>query len=105
MAENTDNRHRHLFLTKRPATERFIPPGGGRKSASVPARDRAVHGPVLLSKLAQVQQEEQETIRAFEQAELDGVGMQIEFSSFADAELVAGQLADERRGITLSNVR
>jgi hypothetical protein len=105
MAENNDNRRRHLFPNQTPNTERFTSPRKVVIERNVPPRDRTVHGPALLSQLAQIQEAEQDTIDAFEQAELDGVGIQIEFSSFVDAELVAGQLADERRGITLSNVR
>lgn len=105
MAKNNENRRRHLFPKKRPTTELFTSPNRAMSTARVPARDRAVHGAQLLDRLAQIQQEEQETIHAFEQAKLDGVGIQIEFSSFADAQLIAGQLADERRDITLSNVR
>ncbi|WP_209304279.1 S8 family peptidase [Pusillimonas caeni] len=105
MAENNDNRRRHLFPKQSPTTERFTSPRTVVNRRNVPAQDRAVHGPALLSQLAQIQEAEQDTIDAFAQAELGGVGIQIEFSSFVDAELVVQQLADERRGITLSNVR
>ncbi len=105
MAENNDNRRRHLFPIQPPNTERFTSPRRVVIERNVPARERAVHGPALLSQLAQIRETEQDIIDAFEEAELGEVGIQIEFSSFVDAELVVGQLADERRGITLSNVR
>lgn len=105
MAEHNNNRRRHLFPTQSPNTERFTSPRRVVIERNVPARDRAAHGPTLLSQLAQIQESEHDIADAFQEAGLGGVGIQIEFCSFKDAELVAGQLADERSGITLSNVR
>lgn len=107
MAKNNDNRRPHLFPAETSTTERFrTPASGGGGGPNVPGRLRGVHGPMLLGQLQTLHAVAADRADEYDEAELEsGVGLQIEFETFADAELLASRLADERRHIELSNVR
>ncbi|WP_066125311.1 MULTISPECIES: S8 family peptidase [Alcaligenaceae] len=106
MAENNEQRRRHLFPTQTRNAERFTSPSSGGRTAAAPHRDRATHGPALMAQLQTVREAEQALAPVFDDADLEtGIGLNIEFASFADAELLAASLADSRQGIELSNVR
>lgn len=106
MAEKKDNHRPHLFPTKAPASDPFTSPRIVVREPNVPRRARAQHGAELLRQLQEIRITEQQIEDEYRAAQLESsVGLQIEFSSFLDAELLAAKLADERKGIELANVR
>ena len=106
MAEARADRHRHFILEGVTETEAYRRPGGGGQRISVPEQDRTEHGGALLGQIEECQdaaeaaREVQRSV-GFE----EGVGLQVEFESFPDGELVFESLARERQGIELLNVR
>ena len=96
---------RHFVLDGITTTERFARKGGG-STPSVPPRDRRSHAAALRERLAELRAVAEDNKLAQTDAGLvDGIGIQIEFRSFPDVDLLAERLARESRGIELQNVR
>lgn len=80
------------------------PPPRGK--SLVPDRDQRRHGGVLLAQIELLKPQMATSREAQEDAGLDGgFGLQVEFESFPDIELAFENLARERSGIELLNVR
>lgn len=105
MAEPSLPKRRHFILEGVTTAKPFRGRGGGT-GPSVPTRDRRSHAADLSRQLTKVQ-EELDRVRELQQAAgLDGgIGLQVEFESFPDVELMFEQLASQRAGIELLNVR
>lgn len=102
MADDSDPRRRHFFLSGITAIEPYRSPSTGGRRAAIPQRERAVHGTALLRQLEQIRREAESLPEYDDEYGLD---LQIEFESFPDIELAFESLARERSGIELLNVR
>lgn len=106
MTDNCGGMRRHLILKGATSTERFRPPRLRQNPPRIPERDRRRHGTTLLGQIGALKTEMAAVCEAQQQAGLDGgFGLQVEFESFPDIELVFESLARERSGIELLNVR
>lgn len=105
MAANLQDRLPHLFPKDTSATESFTSPNRGGHSPQVPQRNRQQHSHELLQKLEALKPIQQERIADAQEADFpQGAGLQIEFSSFPEIELVTESLARDRSGIELMAV-
>lgn len=99
------NRRQHFVLEHVTKSEVFRGKGGGERSA-VPPRNRALHSKALSDQLSVLKPLFEQAKSEQEAVGLDGgFGLQIEFESFPDVDLAFEQLANERTGIELLNVR
>ena len=107
MAEERDGLSRHFILEGITETEAYRYPGsGGGSRPGTPARDRVRHGQALQRQIDQLRPVAEAARDAQQAVGMDqGVGLQVEFESFPDIELVFESLARERSGIELLNVR
>ena len=98
-------RHRHFILDGTATTEPFLRGGQGR-TPIVPPQDRASHTTTLRRQLEALHAvaDEAKTVQR-DAGVVDDIGIQVEFRSFPDVELVAERLSRERSGIELLNVR
>jgi hypothetical protein len=106
MSEQEGKLKRHFVLQDSAQAEPFRSPLRGGGGAGAPDRDRQAHGGALLRQIQQLVPQIEAAKTAQQQAGLeDGFGLQIEFQSFPDIELVFESLGRERSGIELGNVR
>ncbi len=107
MTEERDGLNRHFILDGITETEayRYTGSGGGSRPGT-PGRDRVRHGQALQRQIDQLRSVAEAARDAQQAIGMDeGVGLQVEFESFPDIELVFESLARERSGIELLNVR
>ncbi len=101
-----DRRKRHFTLGGKADSERFRTPPRPVKGSAVPSQNRQRHGLNLLRQIEALRPQFEEAREIQLAAGLeDGFGLQIEFESFPDIELVFESLARESHGIELRNVR
>ena len=107
MAEETDGLRRHFVLDGVTETEPYRYPGsGGNSPSKPPAQNRARHGAALQRQIAELRGVAEFAREAQQAAGMeDGLGLQVEFESFPDIELVFESLARDHWGIELLNVR
>ena len=104
MADNP-RRHRHFILDRTAKTEPFSRDGRGH-TPIVPRQDRASHAATLRRQLDGLRAAADEAKAVQEDTGIvDGIGIQVEFRSFPDVELVAERLSRDRSGIELLSVR
>ena len=98
-------RHRHFILDDTATTEQFSR-GGRGSTPRVPPRDRPSHATTLRRQLEALRAVADEAKAVQKDAGVvDGIGIQVEFRSFPEVELVAERLSRERSGIELLSVR
>lgn len=106
MPDNKPKNHPHFIFHNNAQAESFTSPVKGGGGKQIPDRDRNTHGDALLGKLQQLTPILTEAAEQQRQAGIDeGIGLQIEFESFPEAELAFESLARERSGVELLNVR
>ena len=107
MAEEADGLRRHFVLDGVTETEPYRYPGsGGNSPSKPPAQNRARHGAALQRQIAELRGVAEFAREAQQAAGMeDGLGLQVEFESFPDIELVFESLARDHWGIELLNVR
>ena len=107
MAGETDGLRRHFVLDGVTETEPYRYPGsGGNSPSKPPAQNRARHGAALQRQIAELRGVAEFAREAQQAAGMeDGLGLQVEFESFPDIELVFESLARDHWGIELLNVR
>ena len=107
MAEEPDGLRRHFILDGVTETEPYRYPGsGGGDRSEIPARNRVQHGAALQRQIDELRGVAEFAREAQQAAGMeDGLGLQVEFESFADIEPAFESLARERSGIELLNVR
>ena len=106
MSEVTGRNRPHIILNDNASPEEFTAPGGGGGSKGPPLRDRRAHGRSLLRKVHSLESAFDSAVETQRDVGFDeGLGLQIEFESFADVSLAFESLARERSGIELRNVR
>jgi len=106
MPDQRDNKRKHFILAGFTSTERFVTPRPSIVKATIPSRNRAIHGTTLLGQLDSLKPHFENARNIQQDAGLeDGFGLQVEFESFPDIEIAFESLARERSGIELLNVR
>ena len=106
MARERAEPKKHFVLKHTARPERFSRGTRGGGGQGIPDRDRQTHGRGLLRQIKDLKPVLEEVRNEQEKAGLeDGFGLQIEFESFPDIELVFESLAVERSGIELLNVK
>ena len=107
MAEEADGLRRHFVLDGVTETEPYrYPRSGGNSPSKPPAQNRARHGAALQRQIAELRGVAEFAREAQQAAGMeDGLGLQVEFESFPDIELVFESLARDHWGIELLNVR
>lgn len=106
MAEERQVKRRHFILDGVTTAKPFKGRGGGKRPRVRHLPDRRSHAADLTRQLNELQADlnlarEQQIAAGIE----DGYGLQVEFESFPEIELVFEQLASRRAGIELLNVR
>ena len=96
----------HIVLRNNATSEDFTSPGGGGGGSDISPRNRNTHGRALLNQIKHLEPAFADAVENQREAGIDdGLGLLIEFESFADVELAFESLARERSGIELRNVR
>ena len=104
MADDRET-HRHFILEGVTTTELFSRKAGG-STPNVPERDRGPHAAVLRRCLAELHDVADEAkAMQIDAGLVDGIGIQVEFRSFPNVDLLAERLARDSRGIELLSVR
>ncbi len=106
MAENDQNKKSHFLLGNLAKSEPFRPPKLKIEPVAIPSRGRQAHGSRLLGQLKGVKPAMVAACEAQKEIGLEeGLGLRLEFESFADIDLAFESLARDRSGIELLNVR
>ncbi len=107
MANGSEGKNQHFILKDVTETEAYsYPGGGGGDGSNIPERDRTAHAAALRGQLDAVRENAETAANAQRDAGIEeGLGLQVEFESFPDVELVFESLAREKSGIELLNVR
>ena len=106
MANGNSNKHRHFILSEVVETQEYRSPQQRGNRLDIPERNRVQHARKLQNQMNGVRMAANAARQAQQDAGMEEeLGIQVEFESFPDIELVFERLAREHQGIELQNVR